>query len=599
MEPNTSLEQALTEITRLRAQIAALESERRGVADANVRAAMKLVELSEQRRVEYEEREQRLQTALRAAETASQQKDAFMAKVSHELRTPLNGVIGMTTLLLDSPLTAAQKECAESSLASARNLLELIQDILDFSKLAAAEIALESREFDLWRLCEEVVRALSPRAHARDLAIGVAIAPSTPRRILGDAARLRQVLANLLANAVKFTDEGEVLLRVRALDADERFANLRIEVIDTGCGIPRAEQHRLFRAFSQVDDSLRRRHDGTGLGLAISQGIVAMMGGDIQVDSEVGIGSRFHFDWRAEIREEAADAARAGERVALVVGASSMTERTLDAHLEHAGARIVKLANLDSLEIALAASASNPDWVLIEAGGGSQGARSADFDARCTAVAARSPLALLEPLDSGATLAAPGVTTLKLPLCPTHVTAWLQGQPLPSHDASSIAEARATLVDDTRGAELRVLLVEDNRVNQRVAKSMLRRLGCQVDLASDGEEAVAMQAKGDYDVVLMDCQMPVVDGLTATRRIRENEAREPRSRRTPIIALTAQAMSGDRERCIETGMDDYLSKPIDPLELARALRRWSTTTPAGAEVSFAANESKHSPEERS
>ena len=575
MEPILTLEQARAEIDRLRAQVAALESERRGVADANVRAAMKLVELSEQRRIESEEREHRLQAALQAAETASQQKDVFMAKVSHELRTPLNGVIGMTTLLLDSTLTTTQREYAESSLSSARNLLELIQDVLDFSKMAAAEIALEASELELWRLAEDVVRAMSPRAHARGLAIGVAIAPNTPPRILGDALRLRQVLTNLLGNAVKFTDEGEVLLRMSALECDEQFAKIRVEVIDTGCGIPRAEQHRLFRAFTQVDDSLRRRHDGTGLGLAISQGIVSMLGGDIQVDSEVGIGSRFHFEWRAEIREEAREAAPRDERVALVVNASSMTDRTLDAHLTHAGARIVKLANLDSLEIALAGSVRPPDWVFIEVGHGPHVARDQAFEDRCAEIAARAPLAVLEPIECDASPATPGVATLKLPLCPTHVTAWLAGEPLPSHDGSSIAEARAALAPESRDGELRVLLVEDNRVNQQVAKGMLRRLGCAVDLASDGEQAVQMQTRGHYDIVLMDCQMPDVDGLTATARIRESESREPHQRRTPIIALTAQAMIGDRQRCIDAGMDDYLSKPIDPLELARTLRRWS------------------------
>lgn len=578
MEPTPHSDDARAQIAQLRARIATLEAERRSVADANVRAAMQLVELSEQRRLESEEREQRLQNALQAAEAASRQKDVFLAKFSHELRTPLNGVIGMTTILLDTPLTTTQREYAESSLSSARHLLALIEEILDFSRMSAAELTLDAKELDLWRLAEDAVRSLSPRAHARGLAIGVVIDPNTPTRILGDAVRLRQVLANLLGNAVKFTDEGEVLLRLSARDCDERYATLRVDVIDTGCGIRREEQHRLFRAFSQVDESIRRRHDGAGLGLAISQGIVSMLGGDIQVESEVGVGSRFHFEWRAEIREEPRVAAPQEGRVALVVNASSMTERTLDAHLKHAGARIVKLASLDSLEFALAGGTFKPDWVFIEVGGGQQVERDPTFEARCAEIAASTSLAVLEPIECDVSSAAAGVTTFKLPLCPTQVAAWLWGEPPPALKLGSIEDARSALGAAPRADELRVLLVEDNRVNQTVASNMLRRLGCSVDVASDGEEAVQMQARRTYDVVLMDCQMPNVDGMTATARIREIEAHQAGQRRVPIIALTAQAMNGDRQRCIEAGMDDYLSKPIEPVELARALARWGSTS---------------------
>jgi len=576
METPQDPQDARAEIERLRAEIETLKFERRSVADANVRAAAKLVELSEQRRVESEEREHRLQTALQAAEAASHQKDVFLAKVSHELRTPLNGVIGMTTLLLDGALTASQRECAESSLASAQNLLELIQDILDYSKLAATKMALEESEFDLWRIAEEVVRGLSPKAHARGLFIGIALDPAVPRRIKGDALRLRQVLANLVGNAIKFTDDGEVFVRVRAVEGDAESALIRIEVIDTGCGIPRSDFSKLFRAFSQVDDSIRRRHDGTGLGLAISQNIVALMGGDLEVDSEVGIGSRFHFEWRAEVCEPAEPKEQPTGRVALVVNACSMTQRTLDAHFEHVGVRVVHLKSLDALELTLAATKRAPDWVLVEVGEGAHRVRDAALERRCEELSKRTRLAFLEPIDASAPAnVVEHLTSLKLPLSPTRLAAWIAGGSLDPVEASSIAKARIALDVDSHRGDLRVLLVEDNRVNQRVAVGLLERLGCEVDVACDGEEAVQKQAAKEYDVVLMDCQMPGVDGFAATRRIRENESRVQAATHTPIIALTAQAMSGDRDRCMESGMDDYLTKPIDPLELAHKLRRWS------------------------
>ncbi|MCK6448392.1 MAG: ATP-binding protein [Planctomycetes bacterium] len=559
------------EIERLKAEIETLRLERRSVADANARAAMKLVELVEQRRTESEERERRLRSALEEAETASRQKDLFLAKVSHELRTPLNGVIGMTTLLLDGELSAVQRECAESALISARNLLELIQDILDLSKLTAAQLELDDQEFDVWRVVEEVVRSSGPRAHARGLEIGVTIDPDVPRTIRGDSVRLRQVISNLCANAIKFTNDGEVWVHVRPLVAADSRLWLRVDVVDTGCGIPQASFPKLFRAFSQVDDSMQRRHDGTGLGLAISQGIVALMGGRFDIDSEVGVGSRFSFEWPVEGAEPVLDPTPRGEKIALVVAASSMTERTLDPHLERVGARIVHLADLDALERLLGASSRAPDWVLVELG--RSFVRDAAFAERCARIAARTKLAILAPIEAEASNGPTRWTVFTLPLCPSRVRAWLHGEAPPVGEANAISGARAALAERLRDG-VRVLLVEDNPVNQRVAKGMLQRLGCRIDVADNGEEAVQLFHRERYSVVLMDCQMPVLDGLAAARRIRAIEERRA-SPRVPIVALTAQAMAGDRERCLEAGMDDYLAKPFDPLELARILRRWA------------------------
>ena len=568
----------LAEIERLQAEVAALTAERRNVATANVRAAAQLVELSEQRRAEAEERERALKAALEAAEGASREKDVFLAKVSHELRTPLNGVIGMTTLLLDTPLSLAQSECAESALTSARNLLELIQDILDVSKIEASRLELESSEFDLWQTAEEVLRALAPRARSKRIDLSLAITPSTPRYVMGDAMRFRQVVANLCSNAVKFTDIGEVRMLVDVVRTTGGHATLRVEVTDTGCGIPEFALPKLFRPFSQVDDSMRRRHDGTGLGLAISQSIVRLMGGELCVHSVLGAGSSFHFEWTTAVCGPAPEPPAAVERIAYVVNASPMTRRVLEPHVRRAGAEIVALAGLDELEETLTASGTEPEWVFVQVGEGQLCEPGEELARRCSALPCASRVAILTPFDEGIDVPDfDAVAVLSLPLSPSRVVDWLAGR-CPVHGKSStLKAARAVLEAGGRNTVRRVLLVEDNRVNQRVASGMLRRLGCEVATAEDGAEALAQLAARTFDLVLMDGQMPHVDGFEATRRFRDLEHTTSVPRRTPIVALTAQAMTGDRERCLAAGMDDYLSKPIDPRELSRVLQRWVST----------------------
>lgn len=571
-----SPEDPQAEIERLRAEVAALTAERRDVATANVRAAMQLVELSEQRRVDAEERERMLQAALTAAESASREKDVFLAKVSHELRTPLNGVIGMTTLLLDTTLSLAQRECAESALSSARNLLELIQDILDVSKIEASRLELESCEFDLWQAAEEVVRALAPRARSKGLEFGLAIAPQTPRYVLGDAVRLRQVLANLCSNAVKFTDVGAVTVSIDVVRSTNEQATVRFEVVDSGCGIPDFALPKLFRAFSQVDDSIRRRHDGTGLGLAISQSIVRLLGGELCVQSTLGAGSVFHFEWTTTVCGAPFEASSRMDAVAYVVGAAPLTRRVLEPHLRQAGARVTMLPGFAELELALGTADVEPDWVFVEVDAEHVREPREDLVERCSKLAGTCRVALLTPIDDGADVPdIEGIAAFALPLRPSRVADWLSGKCPLNGKSSSLRDARTALSGSGDVPTRRVLLVEDNRINQRVACGMLRRLGCEVELAEDGAEALSRLKERSFDLVLMDCQMPRVDGFEATRRHRDAERASGRAR-LPIIALTAQVMSGDRERCLEAGMDDYLSKPIDPHELSRMLQHWAT-----------------------
>ncbi|MGA2583429.1 MAG: ATP-binding protein [Tepidisphaeraceae bacterium] len=408
-----------------------------------------------------------LEKALAAAEEASKAKSMFLANMSHELRTPLNGVIGMVDLLLATETSAQQKRYCDVAKVSARSLLDLISDILDFSKIEAGKLELESTDFDLHGVADDVVRMMGPRAEQKSLKLACIIGPHVPRNAAGDPTRLRQILMNLLSNSLKFTERGEVTISISLVEQDASNAKLKFEVRDTGVGIPKDRLDRLFKSFSQVDASTTRKFGGTGLGLAISQRIVGMMGGTMGVESAEGKGSNF---WFTAVLAKRFYVVQKNQR-------------------------------------------------LIE-----------------------------------------------------------------SSDKSSQQSLKGK----------RVLLAEDNEVNRMVAEELLKQAGCVVTMVMDGRQALEETTQRRFDAVLMDCQMPVMDGFEATKQIRQREKSSGGKDRLPIIALTANAIKGDREICLAAGMDGYVTKPIDPPALFAALRECISRD--GSESALATPPAEKSPE---